>query len=248
MSSFQLFTDDELASLRVGGTILRECLQYVAGLVRPGVTTGELDAQAESFIRDRGGKPAFKGYHGFTGTLCTSIDDECVHGIPGSRSLEEGQVISLDGGVIYDGLYTDACVTVGVGQIDAKAQNLLSVTQQALSWVTDNLKPGMRVGDISAGIEKIVRKGGCKPVRGLTGHGLGHTLHQYPDIPNLGTAGTGPAFPARTLVAIEPIVSTGSDNVVEASDGWTLSTSDGAIAAHFEHTYFLTEDGCEVIA
>lgn len=248
MASFQIFDERERASLRRAGGILRECLRHVSGLVRPGVTTGELDRAAEDFIVERGGIPAFKGYHGFTGSLCISVDAECVHGIPGPRVLREGEIVSLDGGVIVDGLYTDACVTVGVGAISTDAQRLLHVTQEALDWAVASLRAGMRVGDLSAGIERVIRRGGFAPVRALTGHGLGRTLHQFPDIPNIGTPGTGAVIPAGTLLAVEPIVSAGSDQVVEASDGWTLSTADGSLSAHSEHSLLVTDDGCEVIA
>ena len=248
MSDFQLFTDGEIASLRESGRILRACLEKVSAAVAPGITTAEIDAIAEEFIRSEGGEPAFKGYHGFPATLCISVNDECVHGIPGTRKLREGDVVSLDGGVKKDGLYTDACVTVGVGRISEQAAKLLEVTEGALKHALSILKEGTRVGDISGGIQQYVGARGFKSVRALTGHGLGLTLHQFPDIPNVGRSGTGPTIPAGTLLAIEPIVSAGRDEVREARDGWTLSIVDGALSAHFEHTVLVTEDGCEIIA
>lgn len=248
MGSFQLFDESEVASLRRSGKILRGCLTHVSGLVRPGVTTQELDSAAETYIRDHGGVPAFKGYRGFPASLCISVDEECVHGIPGKRALAAGQVVSLDGGVIVDGLYTDACVSVGVGEIAPAARKLLDVTLEALRLAVAVVREGARVGDISGTIERYVRAQGFAPVRSLTGHGLGSTLHQFPDIPNIGQVGTGPLIPAGTLLAIEPIVSAGSDSVVEAPDGWTLSIADGGLAAHFEHSVLVTDKGCEVIA
>jgi methionyl aminopeptidase len=246
--SFQIFTDAEITSLRTGGKILRECLEMLRPKAVAGVRTIDLDRLAESFIRDRGGLPAFKGYHDYPGTLCISVNDECVHGIPGERVLKDGDIVSLDGGVIYDGLYTDACITVPVGSVSREAQELLRVTEQALDEAVAMLRPGIHVGDISSNTQKIVERAGFKPVRSLTGHGLGTTLHQFPDVPNFGKKGTGPVFPVHTLVAIEPIVAISASDVRSLEDGWTLVTEDGSLAAHFEHTLLTTEGGCEVIA
>lgn len=234
--------------MRKAGQILRACLDMVSQHVRPGETTGELDRLAEQFIRDSGGLPAFKGYQNYPATLCTSVNDECVHGIPGKRELKDGDIVSLDCGVIVDELYTDACITVGVGAISKEAENLLNVTQFALQEVLTIIRAGVRVGDISATIQALVEKGGCSAVRSLTGHGLGYSLHQFPDIPNIGKKGTGPMLPANTVVAIEPIVSLGSAEVKDGGDGWTLVISDGALSAHFEHTILITQNGCEVLA
>lgn len=248
MSAIQSFTAAEVASFRKGGAILRECLAMLRPNVQPGVTTQELDDLAEAFIRERGGKPAFKGYHGYPATLCTSVNEECVHGIPGDRMLQNGDIISLDCGVIYDELYTDACITVPVGQISSEAQELLNVTERALDDVVAMLHAGVRVGDVSALIQRTVEFAGFHPVKSLTGHGLGRSLHAYPDIPNLGKAGTGAMFPVNSVVAIEPIVSISADDVMGIGDGWTLVTEDGSLAAHFEHTVLILENGCEVIA
>ncbi|UPA22804.1 type I methionyl aminopeptidase [Candidatus Peribacteria bacterium] len=248
MSGIQVFTESEITSFRKGGKILRGCLEMLRGKVAAGVTTNQLDALAESYIREHGGIPAFKGFHGYPATLCTSVNDECVHGIPNDEVLQNGDIVSLDCGVIYDELYTDACITVGVGNISKEAQNLLHVTENALADAVSFLKAGVRVGDVSALIQASVEKGGCRAVKSLTGHGLGKTLHQYPDIPNLGKKGTGPVFPAGTVVAIEPIVSISADEVHGTGDGWTLVTEDGSLAAHFEHTILILENGCEVLA
>lgn len=248
MSNFQIFTDAEIASFRTGGKILRGCLDMLVPRAKAGVTTKQLDKLAEDYIREHGGVPAFKGYHDYPATLCTSVNDECVHGIPTDRPLQDGDIVSLDCGVIFDGLYTDACVTVGIGQISPEAQNLLNVTSGALDEAVAFLKAGVKVGDLSSLIQKFVEKGRCKPVRSLTGHGLGYTLHQFPDVPNIGKAGTGPTFPARTVVAVEPIVSISAKDVHGTGDGWTLVTEDGSLAAHFEHTLLILDNGCEVIA
>lgn len=248
MPTIHTFGKGEIDSFKKAAKILRECLAMLPSHVKPGVTTLELDAIAEKFIREHSGKPAFKGYHGFPFTLCTSINEECVHGMPSDRELEEGDIVSLDCGVIVDGLYTDACVTVGVGHIDADATHLLDVTQRALSSAVDIIKAGTRVGDISAMIEKTAKAGGCMPVKSLTGHGLGHDLHGYPDIPNSGLAGNGPVLPAGTVIAVEPIISLGGPDVISMKDGWTIATADGSLSAHFEHTILVLDGGCEVLA
>ncbi len=249
MSTFQLFSPAQIESLRRAGKILRECLDMTAAAVRPGITTGELDRLAEEFILShKGAKPGFKGYHGYPATLCTSVNDECVHGIPGSRVLKDGDIIALDGGVIVDGLNTDACISVGVGPISDELKKFLSVSNEALEIACALVRPGTRIGDISHAIQKHVERHGYSCVRGLTGHGLGTDLHQFPDIPNTGKAGTGPVLPPHTLIAIEPITSMGADGIRDSDDGWTILTKDGSRSAHFEHTVLLTEEGSEILA
>jgi methionyl aminopeptidase len=246
--SFLIFSKQEIQTFRDAGKILRDCLDMLPSHVKPGITTHELDVIAERFIRERGGEPAFKGYHGYPATLCTSINEECVHGMPGKKALKEGDIISLDCGVRLRGLNTDACITVGVGPISKEAQHLLDVSKAALDRAVEVIKPGARVGDVSSAIQKVVEKGKCTVIRPLTGHGLGKNLHEFPDIPNYGRAGTGPTFPAWTVIAVEPIVSLGSNDIVEAGDGWTLLTEDNSLSCHFEHTILLTDEGCEVLA
>lgn len=247
MSRFQIFNEQEVASLRRGGKILHDCLAHVALLVQPGVTTGFLDGMAEAFIRDHGAEPGFKGYHGFPATLCTSTNDVAVHGIPGPRVLHEGDILSLDCGVLLDGLYTDACITVALDPIVPRARLLISTTEEALRRAIAVVKAGARVGDISAAVESTARAQGFSPVRALTGHGLGKTLHQYPDIPNVGEKRTGPVLPAMTLIAIEPIISAGSDAISEGEDGWTIYVKDHALVAHFEHTMLVLPGGADII-
>lgn len=244
----QIFTPAEIESFRKGGRILHECLEMLAPQVIPGVTTGQLDTIAETFIRDHGGIPAFKGYNNYPATLCTSVNEECVHGIPGARVLVEGDIVSLDCGVLLDGLNTDACITVPVGRISNDAWHLLNVTKKALDEAVATLRAGIRVGDLSAAIQDVIKEGKLWPVRSLTGHGLGRDLHQFPDIPNFGKRGTGAMFAAGTVVAVEPIVAVGCDDVSQMPDKWTLVTDDGSLSAHFEHTLLVTEGGCEIIA
>ncbi len=249
-SQCQIFSQAQIDSLRRGGAILRDCLKHAAALVQPGISTLEIDAAAEEFILKRGGIPAFKGYHEFPGTLCTSVNDQVVHGIPSAGPLlKSGDIVSLDGGVIFDGLYTDACVTVGVGEIDPKTRSFLTYVSDTLeNVIAQVVKAGVQVGDISAFIEQCLRRGGFGIVRTLTGHGLGDTLHQFPDVPNFGKAGTGPILPIGTMIAIEPIATMGLPDVYTAIDNWTVRTKDNSLACHFEHSVLITKDGCEVLA
>lgn len=249
MPTFQIFTDDEIELLRKGGSILRSCLVETAKHVKPGITTGHLDYIAECFILSHNGAaPAFKGYNNFPATLCTSINEQCVHGIPGSRTLMDGDIISLDCGVIYGGLYTDACVTVAVGRIPADVRKFIGVSAQALEHACNLAAPGVKIGDISSAIQQHVEGHGYSCVNGLTGHGLGIALHQFPDVPNVGKAGTGPKLPLNTMIAIEPITAMGSPEIRDDKDGWTISTKDGSPSAHFEHTVLITSHGCEILA
>ena len=249
MSEFQIFSPKEMDSLRRAGKILGETLELMGRLVAPGITTKELDRAAEEFIRSHeGATPAFMGYHGYPATLCTSVNEQCVHGLPGDYVLKEGDVVSTDCGVLVNDLYTDACRTFGVGKISKEAQGLLAVSSQALEDAVAMIKAGVKVGDISSTVQATVEGAGLTIVSALTGHGLGKTLHQFPDVPNYGEKGHGPKLPAHTLVAVEPIVCTGKDGIKEADDNWTINTKDGSLSAHFEHTLLILEDGVEVIA
>ena len=249
MSAIQIFKPDEIDAVRHAGRILAECLTYAGSLVAPGITTKELDRAAEEFIRKHdGATPAFQGYHGYPSTLCTSINEQCVHGLPGERKLMEGDIVSLDCGVLYHGLYTDACRTFPVGRIGKDAERLLNVTAQALADAVAVIKAGIKVGDISSAVQKTVEGAGLTVVSALTGHGLGRTLHQFPDIPNFGRKGTGTTLPVNTIIAVEPIVCLGQDGIKEADDNWTISTKDGSLSAHFEHTILVQQGGCEVLA
>lgn len=249
MSTFQIFTEGEISALRKGGAVLRGCLEHVAALVRPGVKTAELDRAAEEYIRSfDGAAPAFKGYQNFPATLCTSVNDQCVHGLPGPCVLQEGDIVALDCGVLYGELYTDACITVPVGAIPPPVRQFLSVTEEALVKTTALVAPGVRIGDLSALIQQTVEEAGYSCVHSLTGHGLGSTLHQFPDIPNNGEAGAGPVLPPHTIIAIEPITAMGGGAIREKGDGWTIATADSSLSAHFEHTILVTQNGHEILA
>ncbi|MBI3618416.1 type I methionyl aminopeptidase [Candidatus Peregrinibacteria bacterium] len=249
MSQFQLFSAKQIEALRNGGAILAGCLEEVSQHALPGVTTKELDRIAEQFIRSHeGALPAFLGYNGYPATLCTSVNDACVHGLPGSRVLKDGDIVALDCGVIFGGLYTDACVTVGVGLLAEETKQFLAVSHGALDAACALVKPGTKIGNISSTIQHMVEGSGYSCVKMLTGHGLGTTLHQFPDVPNVGRAGTGPVLPAHTIIAIEPITSMGTDDIRELPDGWTIVTADGSFSGHFEHTVLVTEEGYKILA
>lgn len=245
--SFQIFTPEQIVSLRKGGRVLHECLRHVATLVRPGVRTAELNRVAETFIRDHGALPGFKGYHDYPATLCASVNDVCVHGIPGAGELREGEIVGIDCGVLYGGLYTDAALTAPVGVVSEQAEHLLHATEEALMIGLNQVHAGAHTGDIGAAIHGRLQRDGFDAVRQLTGHGLGATLHQFPDIPNFGEAGSGPVIPLRTILAIEPISTAGSTEITQDGDGWTIRTKDGALSAHFEHTVLVTREGCEIL-
>ncbi len=248
MARSQVFTDDEIASFRIGGKILRECLEMLRGRAVAGITTAELDRLCEAYIRDHGGVPAFKGYEGFPSSLCTSLNAECVHGMPGQRVLKDGDIINLDSGVIYDELYTDAGITVPVGNVSKDAHRVIDASEEALRRAIALVKSGVKVGDLSAAIEATAHEFGCNPVQNLVGHGLGRTLHCYPDIPNEGRAGGGAQLPTGTVVAIEPIFTLGSGAMVFAPDGWTILSKEGALCAQTEHSILVTEAGHEILA
>lgn len=245
----QIFTPAQIASLRKGGKILSGCLEHLRKEIKVGMTTKELDVIAETYITERGGKPAFKGYHGYPGTLCVSVNDEVVHGIPGKRIIMNGDVVSMDCGVIFDNLYTDACITVAVGTVDTTIEKFLETGAQTLADVVGSvIKSGIHVGVISSFIQQRMESEGYGVVRQLTGHGLGSQLHQFPDVPNWGKPDDGPVLPVHTLIAVEPIATMGGHEVKTDNDGWTIRTRDGSMACHFEHTVLITEGGCEVIA
>lgn len=249
-SQFQTFTDAERTTLRRAGTILRDCLAMLRPLAAPGRTTAELDRFAEDFIRARGGEPAFKGYHQFPATLCTSRNDVVVHGIPSETDvLCDGDIVSLDCGVRLLGLYTDACITVCVGETSPAVRDFVNCTEATLEDViTSVVRAGIHVGDISAFIQQRLQASGYQPVRVLTGHGLGSDLHQFPDVPNIGTPGTGPIIPEGAYIAIEPIAVMGRPTVTTDDDGWTIRTKDRSLACHTEHCLFVTAHGAEILA
>lgn len=216
--------------------------------VRPGVTTAELDRLAETFIRDHGARPAFKGYRGFPATICPAVNEEVVHGIPGARRLKEGDIVGIDVGVERDGFYGDAAITVPVGEVSPRAAELLRVTREALLEGIAQARPGRRVGDISHAIQSHAERHGFSVVTQLVGHGIGREMHEEPQVPNYGPPGRGPKLMAGQVLAIEPMVNAGGAEVVTQADGWTVVTKDGSLSAHFEHTVAIGPDGPEILS
>lgn len=239
-----LKTRAELAIMDRANALVQETLAMLAAHVRPGISTAELDELAEAFIRARGARPAFKGYHGYPATLCTSVNDVIVHGIPSKTCvLKEGDILSLDCGVYLDGFYGDGAVTIPVGQVSPQAQRLLRVTRECLELAVDMARPGRRLGDVSAAIQQHAEEAGYSVVREFVGHGIGRALHEEPQVCNYGVPGTGPELKPGLVLAIEPMVNQGSPGVRVDGDGWTARTEDGKLSAHFEYSVAVTEDG-----
>ena len=234
----------ELETMREGGEITAACLKMLAEHVRPGVTTSELDGMAEDFIRSRGGKPEFKGYQGFPGSICASPNAMIVHGIPGSYRLKDGDIISLDVGVRYKGFVTDSATTVAVGEVPEGTDGLLDITHRCLLAAAEQVREGNRLGDVGYAIQSVAEKGGYGVVRDLVSHGVGRQMHEDPQIPNYGSPGTGPRLLPGMTFAIEPMITLG-DYAIRMSehDGWSIYTADGSLSAHFEHTIAVTENG-----
>jgi len=233
--------------MRGAGRIVAKVLEELSACVVPGVTTGELDRIAEALIRKMGGVPSFKGYLGYPASICTSVNEEIVHGIPGSRALVEGDILSLDVGAIWRGYQGDAAITVGVGRISPLAERLIEATRAALSAGIGAVRAGARLGDISHTIEQAARSAGFEVVREYGGHGIGQRMHEPPRIPNWGPAGHGPVLKAGMTLALEPMLTTGGFETRQLADHWTVVTADGSLAAHFEHTVAVTEEGAEIL-
>ncbi len=230
--------------MRAAGRLVGEVLTDLAGRVAPGVTTAELDAAAEHRIAAAGGTPAFKGYHGYPATICASINEEVIHGIPsGRRTLIEGDIISIDVGAVLDGYYGDSAITLPVGKVSEQAARLLRATEESLYKAIEVVKPGARVSDIGHAVQKHVEAHGFSVVREFVGHGIGEKMHEEPQVPNYGEPGRGPRLTEGMVLAIEPMVNAGKPAVKVLSDGWTAVTRDGSLSAHFEHTVAVTADG-----
>lgn len=241
---------EELQRMREAGYVNALALQTVRDMIRPGVTTIELDAAAEEVIRRHGGKPIFKGYPGpypFPATLCTSVNQELVHGIPARRKLVEGDIISIDCGTLLGGFVGDSAITVGVGEISPTAQKLLAVTEQSLYEGIDKMRVGNRTGDVSYAIQKYVEEHGFFVTREYTGHGVGREMHEGPQVPNYGTPGRGIELRTGMTVALEPMVLVGTAKTRVTSDQWTVVSADGSLTAHFEHTVAVTENEPEIL-
>jgi methionyl aminopeptidase len=245
----QLKSPREIEIMAQGGRILAETVETLRAAVRPGVTTAELDEIAETFIRSReGATPAFKGLYGFPGSVCASINNEIVHGIPSKRrTLQEGDIISLDVGVRYQGFFTDSATTVAVGAVPAESQRLLEVTEAALAAGIEAAQPGNHLGDIGAAVQAVVEGAGFSVVKDLVGHGIGVEFHEKPQVPNYGKPKRGMKLAAGLTIAIEPMVNMGSAETREMPDRWTIVTADGSRSAHFEHTVAITEQGPRIL-
>jgi len=238
---------EELAIMRQAGKIVGSVLKILSNQVKPGMTTMELDIIAAREVAKLGAKPSFKGYRGFPATLCVSVNDEIVHGIPGKRALREGDIVSLDFGAIFDGFQGDAAVTVGVGKIAPEAKRLMEITKGSLEAGIAAARPGATLGDISATIQDYAESRGYSVVREYTGHGIGREMHEDPQIPNFGLPGTGPVLKKGMTLALEPMVNTGDWRTRVGDDHWTVLTADGSLSAHFEHTIAITDNKPEVL-
>jgi len=237
----------QLERMRLASQIVAETLDLMREAVQPGITTLELDRIAEEHIRKRGALPAFKGYNGFPATLCTSVNEQVVHGIPGLRTLQSGDIISIDCGAVYDGYYGDAAITLPVGDISEELKQLLRVTEESLMLGIAKAKKGNRLYDISHAVQTHVEAHGFTVVRDYVGHGIGRAMHEEPQIPNFGKPGRGPRLEVGMVLAIEPMVNLGTYEVKTLDDRWTVVTKDGKASAHFEHTVAITENGPEIL-
>jgi methionyl aminopeptidase len=238
----------EIALMRRGGHILADVMDRLRDTVKPGMSTLEIDEDVESFITGRGAKSAFKGYRGFPATVCISINEEVVHGIPSAhRRIKEGDIVGLDLGCIVEGYYADCAFTLAIGDVPPKVQQLLDITRESLDQAIQQCRPGRRLSDVSHAVQAHVERHGFAVVRAFVGHGIGRALHEDPQVPNFGDPGRGPQLRPGMVLAIEPMVTMGSWEVKVLDDGWTAVTRDGSLAAHFEHTIAVTDAEPEVL-
>jgi methionyl aminopeptidase len=237
----------EIEKMRAAGRIVASVLDRLTVLAEPGITTRDLDREAERMIRDAGAIPTFKGYHGFPASICTSINDEVVHGIPGNRKLRDGDIIGIDCGATYMGYVGDSAVTVPVGDVGEPVKRLLDCARQSLFQAIQKCRVGNRLGDVCHAVQAYVEPLGYGIVRNYCGHGIGRAMHEEPQVPNYGRPGTGPVLREGWVLAIEPMVNLGRHDVKVLSDGWTVITLDGKPSAHFEHTVAITEDGPQIL-
>jgi len=242
-----LKNNDQIQSIDFACKIVRDTLFHIEEQIVPNISTLDLDKMAEEFILSSGGTPGFKGLYGFPGTLCVSIEDEVVHGVPSKRLLNEGEIISIDVGSVYNDYYGDHAKTFPVGEVDDARNKLLDVTKKSLELGINEVKNGKYIGDIGHAIQTFAEKNNFSVVKDLVGHGIGKTLHEEPQIPNFGQINTGPEIKVGMCLAIEPMLNQGSDKIITKDDGWTISTSDGKLSAHFEHTVAVTEKGVKIL-
>lgn len=246
-TSFRLKKGEEIEKMSRAGVILGQCLEHLASLVRPGVTTLDLDKAADTFIRDHGCIPGFLGYYDFPNSLCVSVNDEVVHGIPGPRVIRDGDLVSLDCGLILDGWWADSGLTVPCGEVSAEARKLLAVTEEALRRGIDAARPGNRIGHIGHAVQSYVEAQGFGVVRQYVGHGIGRNMHEPPQVPNYGRPEHGNVLKPGYVLAIEPMVNAGSPEVRVLEDQWTVVTVDRRLSCYFEHTVAVTEEGPRVL-
>ena len=241
-------TEEEINLIRQSSLLVGKTLAAVAAMLKPGITTAQIDSVADQFIRDHGGVPAFKNYNGFPASVCVSVNSQVVHGIPGSYELKDGDVVSVDCGVVMNSFYGDSAYTFIIGEADEKIKNLLRVTKECLYKGIEQAVAGKRVGDISHAVQYHAESHGYSVVRELVGHGVGKMLHEKPEIPNYGKPGTGKILTEGMTIAIEPMINMGKRNVVQERDGWTVRTADGLPSAHFEHTVAVRKDKAEILS
>jgi methionyl aminopeptidase len=241
-------TEEEIGLVRESSLLVGKTLAEVAKHVQPGVTTLELDAVAEAFIRDHGAEPGFKGYNGFPNSLCTSVNEQVVHGIPNNQPLRDGDIVSVDCGVLLNGFYGDSAYTFEVGEVSDEIKQLLRVTKECLSRAIENAHAGLRIGDIGHAVQSHAEEQGYGVVRELVGHGLGKSLHEAPEVPNYGRRGNGLKLRPGLVLAIEPMINLGVKEVRQSSDGWTIVTADGKPSAHFEHDIVVRKGKAEVLS
>jgi methionyl aminopeptidase len=240
-------SEEEVELLRASNMLVSRTLGMLAGYIRPGISTLELDELAETYIRDNGGTPGFKNYNGFPSTLCTSVNEAVVHGIPSDYRLKDGDIISVDCGVILKGYYGDSAFTFPVGEVDSKVIRLLEVTRESLEAGVRAAVAGNRVGDISYAVQTVAEKAGYSVVRELVGHGIGKRLHESPEVPNFGRRGAGPKLDKGVVICIEPMINMGRRDTIQCGDGWTIKTVDGKPSAHFEYAVAVDRGKADVL-
>jgi len=240
-------SEEEVELLRASNLLVSKTLGMLAEYIKPGITTLELDELAETYIRDNGGTPGFKNYNGFPSTLCTSVNEAVVHGIPSLYLLKEGDIISVDCGVILEGYYGDSAFTFPVGEVDPKVMRLLQVTRESLEAGVSAAVAGNRIGDISHAVQTVAEKAGYSVVRELVGHGIGKRLHESPEVPNFGRRGSGPKLEKGLVICIEPMINMGKRDTIQSGDGWTVKTVDGKHSAHFEYAVAVDRGKADVL-
>jgi methionyl aminopeptidase len=244
----EIKTKEDISRLRRSSLLVGKTLAEIARHIKPGIQTKDLDVIAEEFIRDSGAVPAFKGYGGFPATLCISINDEVVHGIPGKRTLKDGDIVSVDCGVVLDSFYGDSAYTFSVGEISEEIQDLLTRTKQSLYLGIEQAVSGNRIGDIGSAVQTYVESFGYGVVRDLVGHGIGRRLHEDPEVPNYGKRGSGIMLKEGMVICIEPMINLGRKNIIQESDGWTIRTSDKKPSAHFEHEIAIGKETADILS